>query len=62
MGDIDTRTLIIVFASLFSAMAGIVCAHRAKKTEQLAMLVISVIFAVLCLVGIILAILSLIFR
>lgn len=62
MDNMDTRTLIILCASLFSAIAGGFFAHRAKKTEKFAMLVISVIFAVICFVGIILAVLSMIFR
>lgn len=62
MGNMDTRTLIILCASLFSAIAGGFFAQQAKKTEKFALLVISVIFAVLCFVGIILAVLSMIFR
>lgn len=62
MDNMDTRTLIILCASLFSAIAGGFFAHHTKKTEKFAMLVISVIFAVICFVGIILAVLSMIFR
>ncbi len=62
MGNIDIRTLAIIGASLFSAVAGTFFAHQAKKTEKFALLVISVIFAVLCFVGIILAVLSMIFK
>lgn len=61
MNDIDIRTLVLLGASLFSVFAGGFFAHKAKTTEKFAFLVISVIFAVICLVGILLAVLSMIF-
>lgn len=62
MDNMDARTLALLCASLFSAITGGFFAHRAKKTEKFALLVISVIFAALCLVGIILSVLSMIFK
>ena len=62
MENMDIRTLLLLCASLFSAIAGGFFAQLAKKTEKFALLVISVVFAALCLVGIILSVLSLIFK
>ena len=59
MENMDIRTLLLLCASLFSAIAGGFFAKREKKTDKFALLVVSVVFAPLCLVGIILSVLSL---
>ena len=54
----DERSLIILCAALFSAVVGGFFAQKAKKTEKLVYLEVSVIFAVACLVGIVLGAIS----
>ena len=62
MRNMAITTPFLLCASLFSAIAGGFFAQRAKKTAKFALLVISVVFASVCLVGIILSVLSLIFK
>lgn len=62
MENMDIRTLALLCGSLLAALFGGFFAHRAKKTEKFAFLVVSVVFAAICLVGIILSVLSMIFR
>lgn len=54
----DKVSLIILCASLFCAVIGGFFAQKAKKTEKMPYLVVSVFFAVACLVGIILGAVS----
>ncbi len=54
----DERSLMILCAALLSAVIGGFFAHKAKKTEKFSFLVISIAFAVICFVGIILAAIS----
>lgn len=54
----DERSLIILCAALLFAVVGGFFAKKAKKTEKLAYLVVSVIFAVACFVGIVLGAIS----